>query len=716
MKNKLLLILLTILSASVFAQDPIGITFEITNKSDFQIDGETELTFKPGDVITANISYELGTTGGIANTFNFLLFRIEDAVSAPLNKGAGADPGAAASYLSAGTESGGVWTTSIAYTIQGDGGSTLPLTSAAPAVGYRINTYLAYNKGDGSGVNYGSFGAAEQPNVIIRSQAEIDDLVRTTEAAGTWGGTNTAWGGTAPVVGAKTTINHAITVDADITTDDTLEIGTGSLTITTGNSLTINSDLITNNNITIESGASLIVSGTSTGNVTYNRNLGTTNWYMLSSPVTGQGIVDFYTSESPALGSGTGNAQNVAIAPYDNSEALTTDRWNYYTEGQVDGADGDDTTDTFTAGNGYTVKLQASGDVSFTGTIPVDNFTTLALTDNSGGSGTAYNLMGNPYPSYIASDNTANPTNNILTVNSALLTQQTIWIWDQSKNGTGGYNEYNNTSGFHIAPGQAFFVSANGAATTFAINENMQSHQGTGTFLKTESTRPEIQLIVSDGTSTEDANIFYIDGTTTGFDNGYDSSIFGGVSYSFSVFTEAIANGKGEKLGIQSLPNSDLESMIVPVGVNAASGKEITFSAEALNLPSDMKVFLEDRLTNTFTRLDELNSNYKITLDETLNGIGRFYLHTRSSVLSTNDVSLENISIYKTNNSTLRIAGLQQGNSTIKLFNILGKQMMNKSFDSNGIKNISLPKLSAGVYIVQLETESGKLNKKIILE
>jgi len=243
----------------------------------------------------------------------------------------------------------------------------------------------------------------------------------------------------------------------------------------------------------------------------------------------------------------------------------------------------------------------------------------------------------------------------------------------------------------------------------------MQSHQGTDNFQRTETTRPEINLVMTDGSITRDADIFYIDGTTTGFDNGYDSSIFGGVSHSFAVFTETIANGNGKRLGIQSLPNSDLESMVIPVGV-IADAVEITFSAVALNLPTGIKVFLEDRTTNTFTHLDEANSEYKITLSEALNGIGRFYLHTKASVLALNDVTLENVSIYKTNNSTLRVVGLSQGKTNVKLFNILGKQVLNTSFKSNGVSEISLPKLATGVYIVQLENKAGKLNKKIVLE
>ena len=76
---------------------------------------------------------------------------------------------------------------------------------------------------------------------------------------------------------------------------------------------------------------------------------------------------------------------------------------------------------------------------------------------------------------------------------------------------------------------------------------------------------------------------------------------------------------------------------------------------------------------------------------------------------------LDHISIYKTNNSTLRIVGLSQGIANLKLYNILGKQMMSASFESNGIKKISLPRLATGIYIVHLETKTGTINKKIIL-
>ena len=41
---------------------------------------------------------------------------------------------------------------------------------------------------------------------------------------------------------------------------------------------------------------------------------------------------------------------------------------------------------------------------------------------------------------------------------------------------------------------------------------------------------------------------------------------------------------------------------------------------------------------------------------------------------------------------------------------------MNSSFNTTGVKELTLPNVATGVYIVQLETEAGKLNKKIVLE
>lgn len=86
-----------------------------------------------------------------------------------------------------------------------------------------------------------------------------------------------------------------------------------------------------------------------------------------------------------------------------------------------------------------------------------------------------------------------------------------------------------------------------------------------------------------------------------------------------------------------------------------------------------------------------------------------------TGTLSLESLVLDNVSIYKTSNSTLSIKGLIQGQSEVKLFNMLGKQVLSSSFTLKGIKDISLPNVSSGIYIVRLETELGTKSKKIIL-
>ncbi|MGJ8743241.1 PKD domain-containing protein [Polaribacter sp.] len=465
------------------------------------------------------------------------------------------------------------------------------------------------------------------------------------------------------------------------------------------------STAVTVNSVTMNSSSSLIAQSTFSGNIIYNRNIPTTNWYMVSSPVIGQTIVDFYTNESPVIGSGVGEARKVAIAPYDNSVAQS---WSYYTLGQVDGIGTNDTSDLFNSGTGYTVKMQAIGDISFTGTLDVnDAGVGVGITSNLN----AYNLIGNPYPSYLAANN-ASDAINILKVNDTdndFLTEATIWIWDQATN---TYDQFNHASpSFHIAPAQSFFVKSNGS-NTFSFTEAMQKHVNTDTFQKTEITRPEIKLTLTDGTLTRDTDIFYIEGTTTAFDSGYDSSIFNGAANSFEIYTHAVANGTGKNLGIQSLPTANYENMIIPIGIKAAAGSEITITASAINLPNGMNIYLEDKVENSFTKIDA-TSGFATTLSSELNGIGRFYLHTSNGTLNTNEFILKNLSVYTLDKNNLRIVGVQNGFSNVRIFDIIGKQVVNTSFEGQGVNDIALPNLNSGIYIVQVATESGILKKKI---
>jgi hypothetical protein len=460
----------------------------------------------------------------------------------------------------------------------------------------------------------------------------------------------------------------------------------GATTGATANNLTVDGA----GSLTINAGGTLIASGTTSGTINYKVNVSNIAWHLVSSPVIGA-TFDATWMTNNEIASGSINSSNRGISSYQNGTLdPTTGPWVYVQDSGFG---------TFGAGAGYSLKkadAAANFNYTFSGTY-TSGTVSPTITQNVSN----WNLIGNPYSAYI--DVAAFLAANATPISDAF---ESIYVW----NGTA----YTTLTTGYIHPGQAFFVNAASASTTIDFTTAMAGHQTAVTFYKTNNT--SVNLTVNNGSYGVTTYIDYEDGKTKGLDPRFDLGLFDGVSSDLRIFTHLLTDSQGINFYKQTLPNSDFENMIVPVGIKAAAGKEITFTAEAMNLPTDVKVFLEDRLTNTITRLDEANSSYKVTTKEALNGIGRFYLHTKSSVLSVDENVLNTVSIYKTSNSNIRLSGLPQGKSVVKLYNILGMQVMQRSFDSNGVKDISLPKLSSGIYIVQLDNGTGKINKKIILE
>jgi hypothetical protein len=538
----------------------------------------------------------------------------------------------------------------------GTNGTFVTLTKTVTLAGG--DTTLGVIRGGGSAQLYVSAFKVTAPATEVTSTGD-----------GTWA--DATFGGTAPTATDNVVIDNVITLSSSATVNN-LTIGAGSLTIING--------------------GTLIVNGTASGNVAYQRTLTATDdsaaanlegWFTVTPPVSGEALNTAW-ADANSLAIGTGS--NRGLATYsENGDSLS-----YFTG----------TATTFVAGKGYIVKRTTDGTVTFTGTV---NTSDAGVDVNVTKDGNGFNLLGSPYTSQINSA-------TFISDNAANLALPQIWIWNDDGN---TYNAKTAGLNFMLSPGQGFFVQANAAATLNFAESNQSS--GIDTFQK--STDTKIKLNVFNGKTNRYAEVYYLNTASESYDYGFEGETFGGIPDSFSLFTHLLENNQGKNYQIQALPKSDFESMIVPVGIKIDGNQEITFTAEAVNLPEGIKVYLEDRVNNSFTRLDEVNTNYKVNLTNDSNETGRFYLHTRPSALSISDNALlETISIFKSDASTLKIAGLSQGKANVKLFNVLGKQMMNISFISNGIKEITLPKVAKGLYIVQIETEKGKLNKKIILE
>ncbi|MDB4204063.1 cellulase family glycosylhydrolase [Polaribacter sp.] len=553
---------------------------------------------------------------------------------------------------------------------------------------------------------------------LITSRSAITSSI-TSFQNGDWEDTETWVGGVVPDSHKiNVTINHQVVIKSAVTVND-LTLGTaGKLTINATKSINIANNLDINNaswnsivfNVGGSSPALLKIGGTygPSGNRIYYRHrlLSTSfnqKWLLIASPLENATINNFINN-STVVTSGL----KTAFAAYDDGLSAGS-KYDYVANPYPN------TTDVLGYGRGYATQLDAGSSaptLEFKGKIQDASPIDFAL--SYGGDG--FNLVGNPYSTWLFANKTAtSATNNLLTANTTVLEEETIWIWDSLSSTYITKNQ--DDDAFRIAPTQGFFIQAkNGAsAGSFSFAENMQTLT-TQTYYRTSNTntRFEINLFAATNDDQRNTTVRYINNRTTSFDNGSDSSLFGGDD--LSIYTELVENNTGKKLAIQSLPNSNFENMVIPVGVSIAAGSGITFTADALNVPAKYNVYLEDRANNTVTRLDEVNAEYKVSVGSG-NTNGRFYLHVRtSSVLSTDTNILSTVSMYTTSNSNLRVQGLQEGNASISIFNILGKQVFQTSFDAANSINIALPNLAKGFYLLQLQNAQGKLNKKIILE
>jgi hypothetical protein len=529
----------------------------------------------------------------------------------------------------------------------------------------------------------------------------------------TWtGNTNTEWtndnnwsGGAAPNLAFN---NETITIPFDVINFPTLtgdQLQAGNIVIASGARFEINGSLnhvdgaITNDGtVSLTAGSSLMsvanISGS--GQFKYNRTLTVTDeFYAISAPVSGQDIDAFITAETVAQ-----NGSNMGLGTYTTS----SDSYSYIQSGASGSGN-------FTQGKGYIVRVSSAESILFTGDNPSTTAVNFPLDYTGSGDDARYNLVGNPWPSFLKTGGS-----DFLSDNSSKLTSEQIWLWDAA---SGAFLTRVTANGFNIAPGQAFFVQAVAGGSGNLVFDSSHRQVGIGdTFRNSVENNFEVYLNISNESIDRTAEVYYITGTTTGFDNGYDGTLFGLQNNDLAIYTahDSDENDSEMKLSIQSVPEM---SHVVPVGINAFEGTEFTISATTLNRPDGYNVYLEDRDNNTFTLLNE-TSDFTTTVSSNLNGTGRFYLHTTTSLLNNNETNDVVLNVFKLDrNNFITIEGLATvSNQTyLKLYNLIGKEVLSITLTNNtNTQTISTEELSTGIYVIKLESGNNLLTKKLIIK
>ena len=498
--------------------------------------------------------------------------------------------------------------------------------------------------------------------------------------------------------------NTSISASTDINTV-TVNPGAG-LTIDSGATLTAA------NSITLESNAtsysSLLLDGTIAGTVIYKRHVntfnnitGSTNGQndLISAPVT-NASQDFGTFRgvNTNIPSGTvgGTTTFYLFGPYDNNAAS-----NPYTLYSV----ADDAT-VITAGTGYRTASTDTSTFTFTGDVLASAIPVTITTGTDNG----WNLIGNPYPSYINST-------DFLTLNASNLDQEYIGIYGYDGDALNGWTVINLNTSIDITPGQGFMVLTDQASTTLDFTPAMRRTSGGDDFIvgRTAETNAYLSLKIENGTSAYKTDFYFNNNSTAALDPGYDAAMFNSQIPDFYMYSHLVENNNGIKMAIQSLGETDLTDVTVPLGVNSNQLEQITFSINESTLPSTVEVYLEDNVENTFTLLT--SGDYTLSPNTNLDGTGRFYLRFTNTALSTPETTLDNLNIYSNpSDKTIVVAGQLLETTTANLYDLQGR-LVDSSLLQNTDRShsIDVSNLSIGVYVVELINGTQNKTQKVIL-
>ena len=453
--------------------------------------------------------------------------------------------------------------------------------------------------------------------------------------------------------------------------------------------------------------SSLLVSGAASGNITYNRYVnieGDGEWDLIGAPVSGMAFSSLITDTNIAT-----NGSFYAVGSYDN----TTDTWTNATTA---------TTGNLVLGQGYQMATTSGGTLSFTGAI-ADGDKTVTITNSdaeNSGAGRRWNLIANPFASYLNGNSNADGTNNFLTVNTASIDDNFEAIYGWKADGT-GYAIYNNTStATYIAPGQGFFVAAlsDGKGDDIHFTQAMQTVTGADDFVAAKSAASyELVLdMYSDAIKVDDTKFYFKEGLTLGLDPGYDAGAF---NQSSGFSSRLLEQDNGVSMDINAMSTEAMNNAIIPLVIHQEAGADLKIQIANSTIPENIKVYLEDTTKKTFTLLN--NKDFKLLTQTKLNGVGRFYLHYTTKTLSTESLSSTSlVTAYKgTGNTYITVEGLQQFSepANLILYNVLGMKVLSKKIQNPSQKEmLSTLGLKTGVYILKVQAENIVFTKKLVIE
>ncbi len=315
-----------------------------------------------------------------------------------------------------------------------------------------------------------------------------------------------------------------------------------------------------------------------------------------------------------------------------------------------------------------------------------------------------FNVLGNPYPSYIDWDQ--------VTIHENL--NANFYLYDPTIGELGDYVYYlknggANTTTQFIPSGQGFFVQATGSGTQ-TFDNSVRTH-GTQQFFKNEIEQTMLVLKVTGNDVTTQTAIRFIEDATPQIDRLYDiQKIISGNADIPNLYSYA----ENQKMAINTF-SAIKDHEIVPVSFDAGMDGNYSILADELaSIPEEVTVLLEDISLNYIQNLrvnPEYTFNYvsgaKRELNVHFKDVTGIESPEAGGQLAVNCYLAKNI-LYV---NFLKDFENKQFNATISVHSITGQQVLLRE-TSQVVNEIPFDG-SQSIYIVSIITDEGIYSTKV---
>lgn len=362
---------------------------------------------------------------------------------------------------------------------------------------------------------------------------------------------------------------------------------------------------------------------------------------------------------------------------------------------------------------GYiSVNTSTTGTVTFSGALN-NGEKYIDITRTAGKTKEGFNLVGNPYPSYLNwTSATANAANALTT------------IWYRTKvDGTYAFHTYNadgavgTPSGVTgaIPPMQAFWVRAKTGGGRLTFDNTMRSHGSGSNPLKAPANKSNeqklIRLQVSNGMNTDETVVYF---NSKASDN-YDSFDSPKMANNNNVVPEIYTLAGNEELVINGLNDSNWER-VIPLGFRSGEANNFTIKlGEFQNFDNSARVLLKDNQENTEVDITS-DDSYSFSSDAT-NTTTRFSLILKAKGVTTEllDIRKNPFDVQVRTNKTLYVFAKNSIEGTVSVYNELGQLQEQANLTNSEAKLAK--SYNSGVYFVKLLiVGSETLTRKVVIK